>query len=224
MGIIACVWFAGQHQPGTVNQHPVVTTVSAIPAPPARSALNAPLSPPTPIRPAPVAPSFSSFQLHPFKVARSNSAFGWTAEDGKDTNIMRQLAHNDLEYQRMALENNSIYRRQLIYHTTPFSLQAVAATQAGQPIQQITLPDLDGQVLTVEVTRTDFENGGQRGIFYGKLPGQPDSMVTVAFIQDREAFTVVSRQKNLYLQAEPREPGEILVKSIDPSTYGGVID
>jgi hypothetical protein len=45
-------------------------------------------------------------------------------------------------------------------------------------------------------------------------------MVTVAFVNGREAFTVISHQNQTYLQAEAREPGEILVKKIDPNTYG----
>lgn len=169
-------------------------------------------------------PAFSWFRPHPFPVSKSSGAFEWTEEDGKDTNVIRQLAHNELEYQRMVAENATIFRRQLVYHPEGFTLQAQQAAQSGQSIQQITLPGLDGQVLQVNVTKTDFESGGDKGLFYGKLPGEPDSMVTAAFINGREAFTVVSPQEHLYLQAEAREPGEIVVKSIDPKTYGGAAD
>jgi hypothetical protein len=172
----------------------------------------------------PAAQTFAWFQLHPFAVAQSNSIYGWTAEDGKDTNVIRRLAHNELEYARMVAENSTIHRRQLVYHPDGFTLLAQQAMQSGQSIQQLTLPGLDGQSLPVVVTKTDFESGGDRGVFYGKLPDDPNSMVTVAFINGREAFTVVSSQANIYLQAEAREPGEIVVKSIDPKTYGGQAD
>jgi hypothetical protein len=157
---------------------------------------------------------------HPFKAARTSGAYEWTAEDGKDTNVIRQLAHNELEYQRMVIENNGIYVRQLVYHTEPFVLQAQQAVQSGQSIQQITLPGLDGQELHAVVTQTDMKDGGSQGIFYGKLPGDPNSFVTVAFINDREAFMVNSPQDQIYLVGEAREPGEIVVKSINPATYG----
>jgi hypothetical protein len=45
-------------------------------------------------------------------------------------------------------------------------------------------------------------------------------MVTVAFAADREAFTILSPQDQVYLQAEAHEPGEVVVKSINPETYG----
>jgi hypothetical protein len=166
------------------------------------------------------APTFSWFQAHPFKVAESNSVYAWTAEDGRDTNVILHLAHNQLEYQRMLKENGVIYRRQLVYFAQGFDLLAQQAVQTGQSLHQITLPGLDGQELTVNVTKTDFSHGGTQGQIYGQLPGQSDSVVTVAFIDSREAFTVISPQNQIYLQAEARGPGEVVVKSVNPALYG----
>lgn len=165
-------------------------------------------------------PPFPWFQLHPFPAAKSSGPFAWTAEDGMDTNVIRQLAHNELEYQRMVNENHTIYRRQLVYHSEGFTVQAQQAMQSGQGIQQLTLPGLDGQELPVTVTKTDFESGGDKGIFYGKLAGDPESMVTLAFINGWESFTVFSRLNQIFLHAEARAPGELVVKKIDPDTYG----
>jgi hypothetical protein len=165
-------------------------------------------------------PTIPWFRPHPFPVSKSSGAFEWTAEDGKDTNVILQLAHNELEYQRMVTENATIFRRQLVYHTEPFTLLAQKAIQSGQSIQQITLPGLDGQLLPVVVTRTDLKDGGNQGQVYGQLPGQPDSMVTMAFVSNREAFTVISPQDKIYLQAESHDPSQIVVKSINPNTYG----
>ena len=58
-------------------------------------------------------------------------------------------------------------------------------------------------------------------VFSGRLPGREDSLVTIAFAGGREAFTVVSPADNLNLVAEPREPGELVIKSIIPELYGG---
>jgi len=158
---------------------------------------------------------------HPFAVVHESPDYAWTAEDGMNTNVIHQLARNPSEYQRMVTENQTIYRRQLVYHPAGFTLLAQRALQAGRGIRQLTLPGLDGQEFAVTVTKTDFESGGDRGLFYGQLPGRTNSMVTVTFVSGHEAFTVISPQDHIYLQAEAREVGEILVKSINPETYGG---
>lgn len=219
-------WLPGKNPPFVALQHaspattsitnrgggiPLTNAVSSAP-PQSMLAANAPRLP---------VPQFVWFRNRPFAVTKTNGGFSWTAEDGKDTNIIRQLAHNELEYQRMVSENKTIFRRQLVYHSEGFTLLAQQAVQSGQSIQQIMVPGLDGKAWSVAVSKTDLESGGDRGLLYGKLPDDPDSMVTVAFINDREAFTVVSRQNKFVLQGEAREPGEIVVKSIDPATYGG---
>ena len=73
----------------------------------------------------------------------------------------------------------------------------------------------------MEVLKSEFEAGGDRGNFSGHLSGRANSLVTIAFAGGREAFMVVSPDDHLNLVAEPREPGEIVVKSIVPDLYGG---
>jgi len=166
------------------------------------------------------APLISSTNLHPFKAALTNGDYEWTAEDGMDTNVIRRLAHNELEYKRMVNENSTIYRRQLVYLKESPAAVFEQAELTGKPLQNLTLPGLDGQLLPVVVTRTDLKDGGNQGQVYGQLPGQPGSMVTMAFVGDREAFTLISHQDNTYLQAESHDPGQIVVKSINPNIYG----
>ena len=168
------------------------------------------------------APAFhqpaNEFLKRPFAVARESEHYQWTSENGKDPRVMQRLAHNETELARMAKENDTIFRRQLVYHKGAFSLQA-QAERSGQPVSQVTLPGLDGQELDVEIVKTECEAGGDRGTFTGRLAGRDDSLVIVAFVGGAEGFTVVSPRDKLYLHAEPREPGELVVKSIDPATY-----
>jgi hypothetical protein len=159
------------------------------------------------------------FRIHPFQVVRESVGFQWTAEDGRNTNILRQLAHNELEFQRMADESSRIYHRQLVYHKETADAQVQRSRLTGEPIRQLALPGLDGQEFKVEITRTDLNPSGQQGTFAGHLVGRLDSFVTFAFKGGREAFTILSPADSLYLQADPREPGELLVKSIDPQNY-----
>jgi hypothetical protein len=167
-----------------------------------------------------LAPAASvTFQKHPFAVALEKDAFQWTAEDGRDTNVIRQLAHNELEAARLTGENSRIFRRQLIYHTDTAAAQIERAKLTGLPVQQITLPGLDGQEIQFEILRSDLNPSGQQGTLSGYVAGRKDSMVTLAFKGGREAFTILSPSDGIYLVGEPREPGEIMVKSINPETY-----
>ena len=180
------------------------------PAPPATVAtpVNAPLPAPAP-----------EVQRRPFAVARESGSLQWTAEDGKDANVIRRLAHNDLEVQRMNEENARIIRRQLVYRAETAAMLVQQSKLTGEPVRQLTLPGLDGQLVQFEVERADLSPSGQQGTFTGYVAGKPDSMVTLAFKGGREAFTINSPSDNLYLQGEPREPGEVIVKSFDPDKY-----
>ena len=162
---------------------------------------------------------FASFQKHPFAVARESDAFGWTAEDGRQPDVIRRLAHNELEFERMAEESGRIYRRQLVYARETADQLVQRSKLTGEPIQRLTLPGLDGQEVQFEITRADLNPSGQQGAFSGHLSGRLDSMVTFAFKGGREAFTILSPADNLYLVGEPRESGELIVKSINLTNY-----
>jgi len=160
------------------------------------------------------------FQERPFAVAFEGTTGQWTLEDGKDTNIIRQLAHNDLEFARMVEENSRIFRRQLVYLKETAAAILEQAKLTGEPVRQLTLPALDGQELKFEIVKTETQSS-RHGMFSGHLAGDTDSLVTLAFQDGREAFTVLSPKQNLFVVAEPREPGQVIVKAINPNTYGG---
>jgi len=162
---------------------------------------------------------FPSFQKHPFAAVRTNAAFGWTAEDGTQPEVMRQLAHNELEFERLAGESDRVYRRQLVYHTDTVAAQIERAKLTGEPLREMQLPGLDGAVIQFQIAATDLSPSGQQGSFSGRVAGRPDSVATFAFKGGREAFTIISPADNLYLFGEPRELGEIIVKSVDISKY-----
>ena len=77
---------------------------------------------------------FADFQRHPFSVVREDTAFGWTSEDGKNPDVIRKLAHNELEFERLAEESDRIYRRELVYHKDTVDAQIQRAKLAGQPM------------------------------------------------------------------------------------------
>jgi hypothetical protein len=161
----------------------------------------------------------SNFLMRPFAVAQETSTHQWTVEDGRDTNVIRQLAHNDAEYRRMVEENSRIQRRQLVYRKDTAAAMMQRARLSGEPVKQLTLPGFDGQELQIAIDRADLESSWQSGTFAGRLEGRPNSLVTLAFKFGREAFTILSPDDGTYLQAHPREPGQLIVTSFDPDTY-----
>jgi hypothetical protein len=162
---------------------------------------------------------FASFQTHPFAAVKTNSAFGWTAEDGKNPDVIHQLAHNELEFERLAAESDRVYRRQLVYHNDTVAAQIERAKLTGEPLREMQLPGLDGAVISFQIAAADVSRSGRQGAFSGRVAGRPDSVATFSFKGGREAFTIISPADNLYLFGEPREPGEIIVKSVDISKY-----
>ena len=199
----ACMWlFAGRENVGA--QKSVVASETNSPAP-SRAASVAGNSP----------------VLRPLRVALESTAHQWTDGDGKDPAIIRQLAHNEFEYARMTAENETIYRRQLVYRKQTMSAVAQHAIRSGEPIRELLIPGLDGKEFQVEVRELETTDGGGSGTFSGHILGQPDSMVTLAFKGGREAFTLISLADQIFLNAEPREPGELVVKKFDPAKYGG---
>jgi hypothetical protein len=161
----------------------------------------------------------TGFVSRPFPVAQESARFQWTAADGRDTNVIRQLAHNSLEYDRMVEENARILRRQLVYLKETAAAVMEQSRADGGPVRQLTLPGLDGRELPFEIRRSDLEPSKLAGTFTGQLPGRPNSMVTLSFKFGREAFTIVSPDDGLYLQAWPRDPGQVILTSFDPETY-----
>jgi hypothetical protein len=195
-----------QVPPAAAMTNLVAQTVATSAAKPAATTADAlPGGPKVPERPLPVAYESPSIQ--------------WTLADGKDTNVIRRLAHNELEYQRMVEENSRIKRRQLVYRKDTAAAVMERSRLSGEPVKQLTLPGFDGQELQFAIEQADLEPSRQVGTFTGRLVGQPDSLVTLAFKFGREAFTVISPQDRTFLQGHPRESGEIILTSFDPDTY-----
>ena len=162
----------------------------------------------------------TGFPEHPFSVGYESTNTQWTTADGKDTNTIRQLAHNPLEFARMVEENPRIFRRQLVYLKKTAAAVFEEAKLTGLPVRQLTLPGLDGQELPFEITKDDSRGSSRQGMMSGHLAGNPDSLVTFAFQDGREAYTVLSPKDYIYIVGEPHEPGQVIVKAIDPNTYG----
>jgi hypothetical protein len=167
-----------------------------------------------------VLPDWAGFQPRPLPVAYESPHFQWTQADGRDTNVIRQLAHNRLEYDRMVEENPRIFRRQLVYLKETPAAVFERAKLTGAPVNQLTVPGVDGQELEFQIVQRDAADSSRHGLLRGHLVGNNDSLVTLAFQDGREAFTVLSPKNNVFVVGEPREDGQVIVKAIDPNTYG----
>jgi hypothetical protein len=165
------------------------------------------------------APASGEVALRPLPVSRSSGSHQWTEGDATSPDVIEKIAHNPDEFVRLVEENDRIQRRQLIYRAEPAWELVERARATGEPVRSLTLPGLDGQEVNVEVTSVDLDPSGLSGTFSGHVAGNRKSLVTLAFIRGREAFTVVSPDDGVFLQGHPREPGEILVASFDPDQY-----
>jgi hypothetical protein len=214
LAAVVFVFWPGRLSPSLSQKSPAAAIV-----PPATNPVAPIARPPSPQELARRRAPFADFQKHPFATAHETAAFAWTAEDGKKPEIVRQFAHNELEFERLAEENDRIYRRQLVYAKETADMLVQQSRASGQPLLHLTLPGFDGQEFSVDVTRSDLNPSGLQGAFTGHVAGKLDSTVTLAFKNKVEAFTILSPSDNTYLVGEPREPGEIIVKSINPATY-----
>lgn len=206
-------------QPGSSPETQTVATATNALSTPAVANVVKTNTAPAPAIAAGVLPNYPDFQTRPFSVAYESSNVQWTLADGKDTNIIRQLAHNPLEFDRMVEENSRIFKRQLIYLKETAAAVFEQAKLTGQPVQQLMLPGVDGQELKFEIVKSQTQSSRQ-GMFSGHLAGNNDSMVTLAYMDGREAFTILSPKENIFVVGEPREDGQVIVKAIDPNTYG----
>jgi hypothetical protein len=155
----------------------------------------------------------------PLAVAKESAAHAWTAEDARAPDVIRKLAHNEMEERRLLEENARITGRQLVYRKEPVFVAVERARAKGESVARFVLPGFDGRELEVQVDKADLAPSGLSGTFTGRLPGLDQSLVTLAFQQGREAFTVVSPEDGVFLQGHPREPGEIMITSFLPDAY-----
>ena len=171
--------------------------------------------------PAPVAATHpipaGQVLLHPLAVAKESGSHAWTHEDAKIPAVIERISHNPEEAARMLAENDRIKRRQLVYRKEPVALLLDRARASGQPLTAFTLPGLDGQEVEVEVLETQVD--GHRGAILGRVKGRLDSMACVGFSGACESFNILSPQDGLYIAADAREPGEVVLKEIDPAVY-----
>jgi len=207
---------SSNHQPAA-KVRPTATATNLASSPVSKIVTNAMKSP---AKVFGVLPNWPSFEKRPFPAAYESPRFQWTLADGKDTNVIRELAHNHLEYDRMVEENPRIFRRELVYLKETPAAVFEQAKLTGKPVEQLTLPGVDGQELQFQIVKSEGSGSSRQGMFSGHLAGNVDSLVTLAFQDGREAFTVLSPKQNIFVVGEPREDGQVIVKAIDPNTYG----
>ena len=173
----------------------------------------------TPVTSQVVAAATNQVTLRPLPVSRSSSTHDWTSDDAMDPKVIAKLAHNPDEFIRLNEENERIKRRQLVYRKETVTMLLDLARNRGEPLRSFTLPGLDGLEVEVEVTDTQLNQAGNGGSVSGRIKGRFNSMVSVGFANGCESFNVLSPDDGLFLTADAREPGEVLVKEIDPDKY-----
>jgi len=212
--IVLMIRRTGAPSGGAIATAKLPASTNALPATPSNNVSN------SPVAGTGVLSNSPDFQERPFPVAYESDKNQWALADGRDPNVIRQLAHNELEYQRMVEENPRIFKRQLVYLKETAAAVFEQAKLAGEPVRQLTLPGVDGQELQFEIVKSQGGDSSRLGMFNGHLAGDNDSLVTLAFMDGRQAYTVISPKEKIFVVGEPREDGQVIVKAIDPETYG----
>lgn len=174
-------------------------------------------TPTTPLTAARLPSAADGIVSRPLAVATESASHAWTREDAKDPAVIDRLAHGPEEFLRMVEENDRIKRRQLVYRKEPVALLLEQARASGVPLTRFTLPVLDGAEVEVEVLETQID--GHRGAVIGRIVGQPDSLACVGFSGSCESFNILAPSSGLFIAADAREPGEVILKEIDPAVY-----
>lgn len=178
----------------------------------------APVHPVVSVDPKPAFPD--SPVAHPLAVVRTSAKHEWTSEDAKDPKVIERIAHNPEEAIRLIEENDRIKRRQLVYRKETVPMLLEQAQGKGGSLKSLSLPGLDGKEVEVEVTEVHLMDGTNGGCVNGRVKGRLNSMVSVGFSNGCESFNILSPDEGVFLTADAREPGEVLVKEIDPNVYG----
>lgn len=157
--------------------------------------------------------------LRPLPVTQKTIMHEWTAGDATTPAVIEKIAHNPDEFIRLVEENERIKRRQLVYRNETVPMLLDRARNSGEPLRSFTLPGLDGMEVEVEVTGTQLNQAANGGSVTGRVKGHFNSMVSVGFANGCESFNVLSPDEGIFLTADAREPGEVIVKEIDPNKY-----
>ena len=158
--------------------------------------------------------------LRPLPVSQSGPHNEWTSDDATQPEVLGKIAHNPDEFIRMYEENNRIKRRQLVYRKQSVPQLVREARDHNTPFTSFVLPGLNGQEYEVAVNEVRLLPNGRDGSANGHLKNHLHSIVSVGFANGCESYNIISPDDGIYLAADAREPGEVIVKEIDPEKFG----
>ena len=166
---------------------------------------------------------YTAFVMDPFEVKISNERHGWTVLNARSPEHVELLAHSDPEKDRITEENFWTPRRELVYRKEVVSDLLAKAEESGDALKELILPGFAGDEFNVTVDDIQSfvnEEGIREGDIIGHLTGDPDSKVILGFYGDRESGLVTSPNLEQDINYNPREDGQILVKSVDDQALG----
>ncbi|MDB6078976.1 MAG: hypothetical protein JWO82_2723 [Akkermansiaceae bacterium] len=158
-------------------------------------------------------PNRASFRLKPFAISQKSDSFAWTSANGRDPAILHELAHNDLEEDRLSRENAWVEKRQLVYCDDYISNLGNSVANAPADVKSIKLPGFDGQEYDIDVDRTDSPQGAMEWNIAGHLKDRPDTLVSISTVHGYTAIVFITPE--LYIEGDAREPGEVVLNQIN---------
>ena len=148
----------------------------------------------------------------PFEPVKTNAGFSWTAEDGRQPEIIRKLSTNPEMASALEEENTFTSRRQLIYAPADFGEKA-QKIYSGEATE-ITLPGFDGETFKVSIDHiTPIDTLNVSGSFTGKIEGATESVVVAA--SDNDIWSIGIDIDGKHYQIQSRSQGEWIINDVD---------
>jgi len=153
----------------------------------------------------------------PFSVSHESDHFQWTAEDGKRSEIIQQLANNSEMAKYLEKLNVMTEQRQLVYPKELLEQHAAEAFQGKR--DTLTLPGFSGkeyQVKIMNVAQKEVENGVISNYLMGEVVGVPGSLVELVH-ENGYYHGSIQDGKPTSIEWSNRENGEWILSSLNSS-------
>lgn len=148
----------------------------------------------------------------PFQVAKTSEGFEWTAENGLDPSVTKELSLNSEMEKALTDEGLFTYRRQLIY--PPAGFADTARQVLGGDLEEVTLPGFDGETFKVLIDDTHTIDLDQvSGSFTGTIEGATESLVVAA--SDKDHWSIGIDVDGQHYQIQNRGHGEWILSDLD---------
>ncbi len=156
-------------------------------------------------------------EARPFEIVQESDGFGWTAEDGMSEQVMEQLASNLDMLDALREENQTVKKRQLVYHNEELEKQRERILNGE--LKTLKIPGVDGELFDIDILSSSkildeaYPDELNNGFIYGKISGRDDTKVSIGL--SGESYSIQVNTLDRVLSISTRSGGELIVTEFD---------